>query len=153
MNKETTFSFKLTLTQKITLRMSIFFLILKLKENFRGFLMSLVVSSEDVSDKIVIITLEGELNSDTAKVFRDVKKKAMEAGQVNIALDCRELVILASIGIREFISLYKDTSGSKGKMIFFGMRKQIKDTMTSMGLLSIFKIVDKREDALAALED
>jgi len=33
------------------------------------------------------------------------------------------------------------------------MRKQIKDTMTSMGLLSIFKIVDKREDALAALED
>jgi anti-anti-sigma factor len=58
----------------------------------------------------------------------------------DIALDCSELTYISSSGLRVFLSLQKNVSGSKGKLTLKNLRADIVEIFEMTGFSNIFTI-------------
>jgi anti-sigma B factor antagonist len=101
-------------------------------------------------DDISIVALQGELDSQTAP---DMESQILPLvhPQCKILLDMSGVSYISSIGLRALLLLYRETTGSQGRILLSGLPEMIYDTMLITGFLDFFEAYDTIEEGLSAL--
>jgi len=88
----------------------------------------------------VIVTLEGELDSDASKEVDDMLKPYYINGDKNITVDCEKLVYIASSGLRIMLTILKKTKATGKKMVLRHPSENVKNIFKVTGFINLFNI-------------
>lgn len=103
--------------------------------------MSFSVNTE-ILQNIVILTLEGELDSSTAPKLNEEVKKIIPLQPNEFVMDLENLNFMSSAGLRVII-FAKQKLGSTAKLILVKPQEQVVETLRMTGLIFSVTIVDK----------
>jgi len=112
--------------------------------------MSIAISQRKEED-VVIITVEGKINVDTAPEFRRNLHEQMDNRENKIIINMQQLDYLSSAGIREFIVAYHQAKNMQGQIVLCGLRDVVRDVFKVTRLDSNFKIFDTEKKAFEHL--
>ena len=96
---------------------------------------------------IIIITVKGKINAETAPKFRNSLQQPLNNHENKIILNMEELDYLSSAGIREFILAYHQIKKTQGQIVLYGLRDDVKNVFKVTRLDSNFEIFDTEETA------
>ncbi len=96
---------------------------------------------------VAVVTLSGQIDSNTAAAFQDEVLPLARPGQ-KILLDMSGVTYMSSAGLRVLLLLYRQISESQGQVVLAGLRDEIKDIMSMTGFLDFFTMFEDRGDAL-----
>jgi anti-sigma B factor antagonist len=103
---------------------------------------------EITSDKAIIIEIEGRLDTTN---FSQLENKIMghvDAGKINILVDCSNMDYVSSSGLRIFLMSLKKITSLNGHFVLCGLQENIQEIFEISGFTSIFKIYDTQKIAL-----
>jgi anti-anti-sigma factor len=100
---------------------------------------------------ILVIELEGSLDSTSAADFRDWFAEKMRAGYRAFAIDCLCLEYISSAGISAIIDLQNSLANKSGKMVLFQLSSETRQLMRFLQLEQKLHLVGEYDDAIAAL--
>jgi len=103
---------------------------------------------ETISDKAIIIEIEGRLDTTN---FSQLENKIMghvDAGKINILVDCSNMDYVSSSGLRIFLMSLKKITNLNGQFVLCGLQENIQEIFEISGFTSIFKIYNNQEEAL-----
>jgi len=103
--------------------------------------------SISTNENIVIITIEGSIDSKTAG---DLQSQIMGtvAETNNVLLDLSGVSYVSSAGLRVLLMIYRQIKSKNGKVILVGVSEEIRDVMSMTGFINFFEITDTIENAL-----
>jgi anti-sigma B factor antagonist len=102
------------------------------------------------SENIVIITIEGSIDSKTAGVLQSqILGKVSETN--NVLLDLYKVDFVSSAGLRVLLLIYRQIKSKNGKVILVGVSDEIRDVMSMTGFINFFRIADTIDSALNSL--
>ena len=99
------------------------------------------------SRNIVIITIEGSIDSKTAG---NLQSQIMEtvAKTNNVLLDLSGVGYISSAGLRVLLMIYRQIKSKNGKVILVGVSEEIRDVMSITGFINFFEITITLENAI-----
>ena len=103
---------------------------------------------EIANDKAIVIEIEGRLDTTN---FGQLEKKIMDhidAGKIDILVDCTHMDYVSSSGLRIFLMSLKKITSLNGQFVLCGLQENIREIFEISGFTSIFKIYDNQEKAL-----
>jgi len=103
---------------------------------------------ETTTDRAVIIEIEGRLDTTN---FSQLENKIMgnvDAGKINILVDCSDMDYVSSSGLRIFLMSLKKITSLNGQFVLCGLQENIREIFEISGFTSIFRIYNTREEAL-----
>ncbi len=104
--------------------------------------------SEDKQGSVVIVGLQGRMDSNTARTVEEKMLGLIERGEHRLLVDCAELDYISSAGLRVFLATAKRLTQTKGKLVLATLNDDVKQVFDLTGISSIFQISPSREDAL-----
>lgn len=101
-------------------------------------------------DGIVLVELEGSLDGKTAP---EVQEQVVPgtAGYNKVILDLTKTEYISSAGLRILLLLYRQIKAKGGNIVLVGTKEEIKDVMSSTGLINFFLIADDIDAGMAVL--
>jgi anti-anti-sigma factor len=99
---------------------------------------------------IIILQLQGKLDSFTSKGFQEKLLGLIEQGESKIVIDGALLEYISSAGIKIFYLASNRLQEANGKMVFCGLNKRIQRVFDIVEMSSEFLIFPTREQALKA---
>ncbi|MFH2142190.1 MAG: STAS domain-containing protein [Bacteroidota bacterium] len=97
-------------------------------------------------DDIVIITIEGSIDSKTAGDLQSqIIGKVSESDKVMLVLSKVDFV--SSAGLRILLMVYRQINAKNGKVVLVGVSEEIKDVMSMTGFINFFEISENIDDA------
>ena len=112
--------------------------------------MELKILSE-TKGPVVVLKLNGDVTAGTAYQLKDAKQGFVNNDYRLFVLDLSGVNILASIGIREMLGLYKEIEGLGGHLVLCNLKAHVAEILSKMGLFSAFKCYESKEEAVASL--
>lgn len=108
------------------------------------------INIENIDD-IKVISIEGDID---ASVGNEISQTVLPLATENakIILDMTKVPYMASAGLRFLLSMYRQVSAKKAKLILVGLSEDLKDTMDVTGFLDFFEIEDSVESAVNVLK-
>jgi anti-anti-sigma factor len=106
------------------------------------------VSIEYLPD-LLIIALEGRLDTGSAPEFDAELSSVLSTPRPNILLDLAAVTYISSAGLRSILQLVKHTSAHGGRLGIFAAPPHIMEVIEMSGFPSLLDIYDDREAALA----
>ncbi|MBV6492180.1 MAG: hypothetical protein LDLANPLL_00171 [Turneriella sp.] len=100
---------------------------------------------------VLVIELEGALDSHSAADFRAWFNEKIRAGFRAVALDCLCLEYISSAGISALIDLQNLLTTQKGKLVLFQLSSETRQLLRFLQLEAKLNITQDYEDAIAAL--
>ncbi|MCX7633947.1 MAG: anti-sigma factor antagonist [Turneriella sp.] len=100
---------------------------------------------------ILVLELEGALDSLSAADFRRYFRQKLAEGFRAFALDCLCLEYISSAGIAALIELHTQLSAAKAKMVLYQLSTETRQLLRFLGLEQKLPIVDDYDQAIAAL--
>lgn len=100
---------------------------------------------------VLVIELEGALDSHSAADFRRYFQDKTGAGYRAFALDCLCLEYISSAGIAAIIDLQSQLQAQGGKMVLFQLATETRQLLRFLKLEDKLTIVSEYDDAVAAL--
>jgi anti-anti-sigma factor len=100
---------------------------------------------------ILVIELEGSLDSHSATDFRNWFNEKMRSGYRAFAIDCLCLEYVSSAGIGALIDLQAAVALQSGKLVLFQLSGETRQLLRFLQLDSKLHITGDYEDAIAAL--
>jgi anti-anti-sigma factor len=100
---------------------------------------------------VLVIELEGALDSHSAADFRRYFQDKTGEGYRAFALDCLCLEYISSAGIAAIIDLQSQLQGHGGKMVLFQLATESRQLLRFLKLEDKLTIVNDYDDAIAAL--
>ena len=101
----------------------------------------------NTSENIVIITVEGSIDSKTAGDLQSqILGKVSETN--NVLLDLSKVDFVSSAGLRMLLMIYRQIKSKNGKVILVGVSDEIRDVMSMTGFINFFSITDTIDSAL-----
>jgi len=100
---------------------------------------------------ITVVALDGELDGKTAPEVQDKVLPLVEP-EIRILLDLSKVPYMSSAGLRMLLSIYRQVTGKKGRIVLVGVAEEIRDTMSVTGFLKFFLIHETIEAGAKALE-
>lgn len=94
--------------------------------------MSSFIASFKATDSVAKITLSGELDANTAPIFKAEIEKATEIDLKKLVLIMNDLEYMSSAGLRVLI-FAKQKMGSEVDIYLIGMQENVKDTIEKTG--------------------
>ncbi len=91
-------------------------------------------------DDCIVATIEGRVDTITAKAFEAHVMELLKDECKSIILDCEKLSYVSSSGLRAFLILQKGINAKKGKLVLRSMGDPIKEVFKITGFMSIFNI-------------
>ena len=88
-----------------------------------------------------IATLSGRLDTTNADQFQKDITPLMQLENPDIELDCTDMEYTSSQGLRLFLTLQKNVSSRKGKMVMTHMKPQVKEVFDITGFSNIITIL------------
>jgi anti-anti-sigma factor len=110
--------------------------------------MNITVSKEN---DFSIVRVEGRVDISTAKVFEAQMNALIEAGCIEMIVDCSDLVYISSSGLKVLIALQRQLASSQGKITLCSLQPGIAKIFEISGFGSIFPIFTDTETARRAL--
>ena len=101
--------------------------------------------------KVMVVELDGELDGKTAPEVQEKVLPLIEPG-AQVLLDMTDVPYMSSAGLRMLLSLYRQVTAKKGKVVLHGVADGIRDTMSVTGFLKFFVIHETVEAGVTALE-
>jgi len=95
----------------------------------------------------VMLKLDGELDANTALNVDKNLNSLIEAGSVNILVDCARLEYISSAGIGVFIAHLEDIDSKNGKIVFFGLNDAVSSVLEMLGIDQIINICKGLDEA------
>lgn len=88
-----------------------------------------------------VATLSGRLDTTNADQFQKDITPLMQLENPDIELDCTDMEYTSSQGLRLFLTLQKNVSSRKGKMVMTHMKAQVKEVFDITGFSNIITIL------------
>jgi anti-sigma B factor antagonist len=100
---------------------------------------------------VAVISLAGEINSDTAPILEsEILPQVRRYNRV--ILDLAGIHTVSSIGLRKILMLYRAVKVNNGQVLLVGMNDALRGVMWAAGFLNYFIIAESLEMALAAFD-
>ncbi len=100
---------------------------------------------------VLVIELEGSLDSQSAADFRGWFQEKISAGYRAFALDCLCLEYISSAGISSLIDLQAHLANQSGKMVLFQLSGETRQLLRFLGLEAKMHFAQDYDEAIAAL--
>ena len=97
-----------------------------------------------------VVKLAGEIDAVSAAVVQQ-KVLPLSMPGCRMILDMSKVSYMSSAGLRMLLSVYRQLSGNKGKVVLAGLSDELKETMSMTGFLGYFTVEDSLETALQAI--
>jgi anti-sigma B factor antagonist len=96
------------------------------------------------STQTSVIKVAGEIDAVSAAI---VQKKILPLSVpgCKIVMDMTKVGYMSSAGLRMLLSVYRQISGNKGRVVLVGLSDELKETMSMTGFLGYFTV----EESLA----
>lgn len=91
-------------------------------------------------DGIIILNIEGRLDTPNATCFNKAIQPLLEEEQPNIIINCEQMTYISSSGLRSFLILQKSVINSNGCLAIEAMLPEIKHIFELTGFNAIFNI-------------
>jgi anti-sigma B factor antagonist len=98
----------------------------------------------------LVLALDGRLDSTTAKQLEEVLPERMQS-EAKLVLDLAAVQYVSSAGLRVILKAAKVAKATGHALVLAGLAPQVHEVFQVSGFSALFKIVDSRADALAAL--
>jgi anti-sigma B factor antagonist len=103
---------------------------------------------ETITDKAIVIEIEGRLDTTNFSQLENKIMAYVDAGKINILVDCTNMDYVSSSGLRIFLMSLKKITSLNGQFVLCGLQENIQEIFEISGFTSIFKIYDNQEKAL-----
>jgi anti-sigma B factor antagonist len=103
-----------------------------------------------ITSQITVVKVTGEIDAASAATAQQ-KVLPLSVPGCKIILDMSKVAYMSSAGLRMLLSIYRQISGIKGKVVLLGLSDELKETMSMTGFLGYFTIDDSLELALQAI--
>ena len=104
--------------------------------------------NEKKTGNYLVISLSGRLDSSN---YGELEKKLfgfIEAGEVQIVVDCTGLVYISSSGLRVLLMALKKLTSVGGKFYLCSLQDNIREIFDIAGFSSIFRLFDTVDQAM-----
>jgi anti-anti-sigma factor len=111
---------------------------------------NIIIKIVQANDVMAIIDIRGNINIDTVEILNNnIDKVIQEHNPKNFIFQCKGIKFVSSIGIGCFMNLYKRViMKNGGKLLFVGMRGNMKESFRLLHLERFFIIKENLRDAL-----
>lgn len=103
---------------------------------------------EKKQNGIYVLAVTGRLDSHTSLGLQEKMLGIIEAGTLNIILDCGQLDYISADGLRAILAAHKQTRESDGKIVICSLTDYIKETFVQAGFEALLPMVSNLENAL-----
>ena len=104
----------------------------------------------EIIQKDTVVRLDGEIDAASAATVQQ-KVLPLSVPNCRIILDMSKVAYMSSAGLRMLLSVYRQISGNKGRVVLAGMSDELKETMSMTGFLGYFTVKDTLEMGFQAL--
>ncbi len=105
---------------------------------------------EDKKDQVMVLAIEGRLDSITSGTLEKKFLAVMEAGEKNIVVDFTSMDYISSAGLRVLLMAAKKTAKMGGKVVLAALCDNVREVFDIAGFSSIFTITGSQEEATQA---
>lgn len=105
--------------------------------------------AEERSGDVVIVKLSGRLDSHTAQSAEESFARVLESDALHLAIDLAKLEYISSAGLRVLLVVAKKVQQTNGKVVLFGLVRNVREVFSISGFDRIFAI---QSDMAAAIE-
>ncbi len=89
----------------------------------------------------------GDLDANSSMALDEKLQALLEAGDVHIHVDGREIPYISSAGLGVFVSHLEEITQLNGSLVISGLRDTVQDVFSLLGLDQLLTIVDTPETA------
>jgi len=100
---------------------------------------------------IIILALEGRLETATTVIYDEAFASAHATGANKIVLDCRDLTYISSVGLRSILQSLKRLAASDGDLAIAAPAPMVMEIFELSGFKSLLSIHTNRDQAVAAI--
>ncbi|MEM7624632.1 MAG: STAS domain-containing protein [Planctomycetota bacterium] len=110
-------------------------------------------SVEEIENGIMILRVDGGLDSSNAREFGDDVQKLVDAGHVKLILDCEKLNYISSLGVAVLLRLHGKMKPLGGDVKLTALHGTVWDVISIFQLDKVFAIYPDVAAARAAFGD
>lgn len=99
---------------------------------------------------ISLISLDGYVDAHTAPDFENAVQTEIEAGHVQIVIDCSKLSYISSAGLGVFMSFIEEVREQNGDIKISGLVPKVRHTFEILGFPDLFEMTDSLDSAIAS---
>ena len=103
----------------------------------------------ETTPQITMVKVTGEIDALSAAIVQQ-KILPLSVPGCKVILDMAKVAYMSSAGLRMLLSIYRQISGNKGKVVLLGLPDDLKETMSMTGFLGYFTVEDSLGLALQA---
>ncbi|PWL65736.1 MAG: anti-anti-sigma factor [Verrucomicrobia bacterium] len=104
--------------------------------------------TEEKSNDVSIIALNGRLNVTTTADLEKAFNKLFDENCTKILVDCRDLEYISSAGLRVLLAAAKQFKKISGEIALSGLSQNVKQVFEISGFTTIFPIYTTRDEAI-----
>jgi anti-sigma B factor antagonist len=108
------------------------------------------VAGTSTTPQGTVVKVTGEIDAISAAAVQQ-KILPLSVPGCKIILDMSKVAYMSSAGLRMLLSVYRQISGNKGKVVLLGLSDELKETMSMTGFLGYFTVEDSLELALQVI--
>jgi anti-anti-sigma factor len=105
------------------------------------------ISKAPVLQDIPILTLSGEVNSETASILDAALETVLHEAPTNLIVNLENITYISSAGWRMFLKWERQ---NKRRPQFIGMQPMVRDVFEMLGFEKVFETYESLTDALRA---
>jgi len=109
--------------------------------------------TEKQIEGVQLISVSGRLDADEADEMEKRLDVKINEGPVYIVIDFGRLEYISSSGLRVLLSALKKVTKEQGDIRLTGLIPHVRDVFDITGLIQLFKIFEKREDAVRSFKE
>jgi anti-anti-sigma factor len=107
--------------------------------------------TQEQSGDVVIVRLTGRLDSSTAPAAEESFGRVLAGDTASLAIDLSQLEYISSAGLRVLLVVAKKMQQAKGKVVLFGLVRNVREVFAISGFDRIFPIQSDMAAAVAAM--
>ena len=105
------------------------------------------IKEEFIKEGVCSVSLFGDLDANSSLDMDDVLSKAITSNN-KIIVNCNELNYISSAGLGVFMSHLDEVKEGNKKLVFYGMKENVKDVFNILGLDKLISSVESKEEAI-----
>jgi anti-anti-sigma factor len=107
--------------------------------------------AQELAGDVVIVKLSGRLDSSTAQPAEESFAGVLGGDALHLAIDMSNLEYISSAGLRVLLVVAKKVQQAKGKVVLFGLVRNVREVFSISGFDRIFAIQSDMAAAIAAV--
>jgi anti-sigma B factor antagonist len=114
--------------------------------------MFVINHTETTKDKMVVVEVNGPLNSETSAGFEAYIDQIIGTNKLFIIIDAEKLEFVSSVGIGAFIYSQKKIISNNGFMIICNLSDEVTSLFKLLGFNKIFMVTGSKQEAFDIME-